>query len=768
MERYYQQLSDWELSSSYPYVPLMGANVETGVTLRSITPTIPAKVPGSVYRDLLNAGLIEDPFYEMNSLKCEWVANRWWVYQTKLQPPHEQPKGRIHLVLEGVDYRARVYLNDELLGIHEGMNIPVEYDVTNKLQYGQENRLCVMLENAPEEMAQIGYTSQTKLMKSRYDYKWDFCTRLVHLGLYKKVYLKETGSCRFTETQVTARAEKDSKAFFRLRAAVDSVRAQQAQLQISIPKAGVQAAVPVTLQPGRNLVEYACHLSDIHYWNTADLGTPTLYDLTAQVVADGQVCDEWTGKAGFKHLEIRPNERAAEDALPYTFVLNGRPLYIKGVNMTPLDELSHAVDRQWYADFLALLRNAHVNLIRVWGGGLIESEDFYELCDEYGIMVWQEFPQSSSGIDNIPSQDPGFLRQLRRAAVAAVLRIRNHVSLAAYSGGNELTDADYVPSTMEDPNIAMLREVVETLDPGRYMYPTSGSGPHLFLTVGDTGRNHDVHGEWKYVGTQEHYRRFNESDSLLHSEFGVDGVNNLPALKTILAPENQGPFSPVENLTWRHHGETWDTLGRDEAIFGKFASLRDFVIASQFIQGEGLRYAVEANRRRAYQNSGSIIWQSNEPWVNTSCTNLIDYYRNPKLAYYMVAQAYAPVHASLRYDKLVWQPGETIQLGLYVSSDLPQGPVQVELRLLSDNGECVLNRRYETQAGDGYAVKLDDIQAAMGRQSITIELTASAAGNCYTTSVLLLAEHDGICSLQAVKDYLRTYYPQAAHCFAES
>ena len=123
----------------------------------------------------------------------------------------------------------------------------------------------------------------------------------------------------------------------------------------------------------------------------------------------------------------------------------------------------------------------------------------------------------------------------------------------------------------------------------------------------------------------------NESDSLLHSEFGVDGVNNLPALKTILAPENQGPFSPVENLTWRHHGETWDTLGRDEAIFGKFASLRDFVIASQFVQGEGLRYAVEANRRRAYQNSGSIIWQSNEPWVNTSCTNLIDYYRNPQV-----------------------------------------------------------------------------------------------------------------------------------------
>ena len=152
---FYKELTDWELSSSYPFVPLLGVNVETGCALSSITPPVPAKVPGSVYRDLLNAGIIEDPFYEMNSLKCEWVANRWWYYATEVEAPVSRPAGTIHLVFEGVDYRVRVFLNGELLGEHEGMNIPVEYDVTDRLRYGEKNLVGVMVENAPEEQAQI-------------------------------------------------------------------------------------------------------------------------------------------------------------------------------------------------------------------------------------------------------------------------------------------------------------------------------------------------------------------------------------------------------------------------------------------------------------------------------------------------------------------------------------------------------------------------------------------------------------------------------------
>ena len=161
------------------------------------------------------------------------------------------------------------------------------------------------------------------------------------------------------------------------------------------------------------------------------------------------------------------------------------------------------------------------SLVRVWGGGLIEKDEFYDLCDENGILIWQELIQSSSGIDNKPSEQEEFLELLKKTAECAVREKRNHVSLAVYSGGNELMEAPDRPCGRENKNIAMLEEIVRRLDGRRAFLPTSASGPREFITS-EKGVSHDVHGSWRYEGNPGHYVLYGESDNLFHSEFGMD------------------------------------------------------------------------------------------------------------------------------------------------------------------------------------------------------------------------------------------------------
>lgn len=661
-----RRLTQWTLTGYHPYTPLWGG--------MPVTAPVPAVVPGSVYDDLHRAGIIDDPYYGMNSLACEWVSNRWWSYETTvtLTPA---PGCRLWLVLRGIDYRARISFNGKELGIHEGMYVPARYDITGIAVSG-ENKVKVILENAPDEMGQIGYTSQTHTQKARFNYKWDFSTRLVGIGLYDDVYIEETGLSRIENVHVR-------------------------YTDAGVLSCAVTADAPCTLEAslsfdGQNIAAAASadgtvrlEIADPHLWYPNGYGSQPLYDLRLVLKCGTYDSDERQMKVGLRTLSYERCLGAPESALPYAASVNGRRIYIKGVNTTPLDCMYGCVGRERYEKFVRLAAEAHVNLIRVWGGGIIEKEDFYDMCDQYGIMVWQEFIQSSSGIDNIPSKLPEFLSLLAKTAECAVLEKRNHVSLTYWSGGNELMDSSGVPSTFDDENIAMLHEITTRLDPDRLMLPTSASGPIEGLDTTRPEANHDVHGPWKYGGTEDHYKLYNTSASMLHSEFGCDGMSNLSSIEKALPPEHLHVDTVKNNLMWRFHGEWWDTLEyRDRQIFGEFTpdELEEFIKCSQYMQAEGIRYALEANRRREIkqlksgaippedigsfrENCGSIVWQWGEPWRNVSCTCLVDYDGKPKAAYYAFREAMKSEHVSLRYDKLLWKRGETFSGTLFVHSD---------------------------------------------------------------------------------------------------
>lgn len=684
----------WEIKGYYPWVPLKDRSMETGKELMGITEWIPARVPGGIHYDLYRAGLIRDPYQDMESFRCEWVENRWWLYRTVVG--RDKLQGSYHtLVFQGIDYEAIIYINGKERCRHEGMYDPVRIDITKEAASGADLEIKVLLMHAPDEMGQIGKTSRTFTQKSRFNYKWDFSARLVNLGIWEKCYIQSEEGAVWAHPHIVT-DYKGAKGYVYVTADIQVRPGITDALEAVAVLENRDGKWQQKLAVSQNHVSGVFVIENPALWYPNGYGNQELYRLKLSLQREEQELDSYEIAIGIRSIAYRQNEESPEDAMPYTFCINGEPVYVKGVNMTPLDHIYGNVSDQHYECMVRMMKNMNVNMVRIWGGGIIEKDSFYRLCDKYGILIWQEFIQSSSGLDNIPSKRPEFLLLLSKTARAAVLSRRNHTALMAWSGGNELTDEAYVPAGYGDENIAMLKEIVEMLDPGRIFLPTSASGPREFVTE-EKGVSHDIHGNWNYMGNPGHYELYAESDSLFHSEFGAEGMCSARSLDRFLSKKYQTLQPAKENMAYRHHGEWWCTYQRDRAIFGTIENMEQYTKCSQWMQAEGLRFILEANRRRKFHNSGSIIWQLNEPWPNVSCTSLVDYYLEQKMAYYWGKTAFADLAVSLDYRKLDYKPGEVFHGVIYAGKETLEEDMKASIacRVRSLDGEVLCLKQWQ-------------------------------------------------------------------------
>jgi beta-mannosidase len=727
----------------------------------------PASVPGSVMDDLWRAGRIPDPYYEGNSLLSEWVPQRSWLFKKVFRPPEEAAASlrgeRVRLCFAGVDYEAEFWLNGECLGRHRGMFTPASFEVGDKLRYGEDNLLAVAIEPAPAEQAQIGRSSSVRTHKSRMGYWWDFCPRLVHQGIWDAVYLEATGPARIEDLWVRPEVAPDMQsASAMVTVELSSTRALQVEVETTVRFEGgvvAQARSRQALNEGANVVSTSLDIASPCLWwpngsDPADTMAPgyagrPLYQAECVVSlceADNlSESDRGSQSFGLRRIEFAPNEGAPADALPYTFLVNGQKVYAKGWNWVPIDALYGVPRLEKLGRLLELARSAHVNLLRVWGGGLIESEAFYDLCDRYRIMIWQEFIQSSSGIDNYPPETPEYAAMLLDEAEQIIPRRRNHPSLALWCGGNELMHWDGTPAGDDVPLLAALRDTVRRLDPGRGWLPTSSSGPVFGNTLENIAHYpdglHDVHGPWEYQGLTEQYTLYNQGCSLFHSEFGVEGFANLSTIEAHIAPEHRWPAT-LENPVYLHSGSWWVKPATLQAVFGELPDLAATVRAGQFLQFEGLRYALEADRRRQYHNSGTMPWQFNEPFPNAACTSAVDYHARPKPVYYAVARAYDRLSLSARYPTLAWAGRETFEAEVWLANSGSTGNrgARLRMRVLGADGKVYESREGDVSYGPNGAARLAQFECplpgpAEGIFFFDLALQSSdgelLAGNCY-------------------------------------
>ncbi len=663
-----QPVREWELSGWWRNSWRAGAPGPQGPAGQPLVGPIVAQVPGAVQADLLRANLIRDMNKGLASAEAEWVEHRDWIFQTRLTVP---PAGSRHvLCFEGLDQTGEIYVGNVCIKKFQGMFRPVEVDVTQFLK--EEKQGCevrvVFLAPPPEIDGQIGWTSRVRELKSRFNYEWDWCPRIVPIGFWDDVCLRTYGPVRLMDS--------------RLRTDWDPVR-QRGILQIVVQTSGPGILRTKVLDGERIVFEDRYIIrepgtpSNVHVelavkpWTVAELGSPQSYRLILELYdPNGELSDCLRRVIGFRRLVWEKNPGAPAGALSYTVRVNDQRVFLKGVNWVPISPLYGTVDTAQYRNWLERFRRMGVNFVRVWGGAIVEKEAFYDLCDELGIMVWQELLQSSSGIDNLPPDDADFITELGEVSRIAVRRRRHHPALIAWCGGNELIDDHQRPVDCNHPNLAHLHKVIAEEDGTRPFFPSSPSGPAFSADISrmHEGRHHDVHGPWEYLGDPDHYTYFNQDDALLRTEVGTAGASRTRLLHRLADGHALWPPAKTEAI-WRHHGAwwvPWDVLTR---WFGPWnpnqENLDHFVALSRYLQAESIRYMVEATRRRAPEASGVVIWMGNEPYANFSNTSLLEYDGVPKPAYSAVRRAFNPSHVSLQYEKLAYEMGDLFVATLF-------------------------------------------------------------------------------------------------------
>jgi beta-mannosidase len=651
---------------------------------------LPARVPGSVVGDLARAGELGDPYVARQSRGAEWVASRSWVYRREFDAPPLAPGERAVLCFDGIDPGARVYVDAVEVGTLDGLYRPGRFDISELVADGGTHRLAVVIPPAPPGEPQVGRTDRVTRHAPRLGYGWDFCPRLVHQGIWRDVRL-EIGSVHLTDVQIRTELNADLTSGQIHVAAV--IEASGGDPVASVVVRDSEGGVVAKAQTSAHRPALTIDVLEPRLWWPNGLGDQHLYPVEVRVVdPEGGACERST-TVGFRHVQMRRNTGAPATALPYTAVVNGQPVELIGWNWAPADALYGDIDDATVDHLIDLAARSGARILRVWGGGLVESEHFYDACDRAGLFVWQEFSQSSSGMQSAPADNPELIEHLREEARVVVPGRTHHPALLMWGGGNELEDDDGPLDETRSPTLTALRDEVARLDPGRHWAPTSPTGPlfHNRLDVIDERPDdmHDVHGPWEHQGLEEHYTLYNRGQALAHTEFGVEGMANRRLWRSLIPEADRWPTGR-ENPVYRHLGDWWNNTELVHECFGGPLRTPDEVRrASQFLQATGLAYAVEADRRRWPRSSMVIPWQLAESYPNAWCTAIIDHAGEPKPAYHAVARAYLPERVTARVDRLAHNGGRaTVEAWVWSEPGRAHGS-QVTARLLDSDGRVV-------------------------------------------------------------------------------
>jgi beta-mannosidase len=621
----------WTLAGFHPYFWKWGGAPDI--------PAVPAKVPGSVQKALLDAGLIPDWNVGVNSRQCEWVENRHWKFEVELPKEWSRvPKrSRALLKCDGLDYQGVVLVNGREAGRFCGTHIPHTFDLTRYLS-ADASRLALVFTEIPRYLGQIGYTSRMREWKARFNYIWDWVARIVQVGVWDSVHLEiREGDAIDNLAMYTDYDYQGGRGSVMVNAKLAIAKADHVEVIVEGQEGEVArrsfAAAP----------DFCCRVDglEVRPWQPNGNGEQRLYAVRVRLLAPGgTVLDEEARKAGFRQVIWKPCAGAPPDADPWRCEINGVPTFLQGVNWVPPQAVFADVSDDDYRVRLQLYRDMGCNILRVWGGSVLERESFYRLCDELGIMVWQEFPLSSSGVDNCPPATAQAIRELRQIAATYITRRQHHPSLLLWSGGNELEGVShpkqqgyFKPVDMTHPTIAALGEAVRALDPTRRFIAASPTGPRFTAAAEEFGKgvHHDIHGPWNWSGPLDGWFSYwDGDDALFRSETGMPGAAPADLIRKYggdmaLPGDSSNPF-------WMHTNGWWIQWPDYLREGGDPNDLDAYVSWSQARQATALGYAARACKQRFPRCGGFIIWMGHDCYPCPVNTAAVDFLGRPKPA----------------------------------------------------------------------------------------------------------------------------------------
>lgn len=599
---------------------------------------IAAQIPGSVQMALLNAGLVPDWNVGLNSRQLEWVENRDWIYQTQIPDEWLRHARKVRLRCLGLDYCGAIQLNGVDVKEFANSFTQHEADLTTHLK-PSGNLLQIWFQQSPRWLGQFGHTSQVREWKPRFNYSWDWTVRLVQIGIWDSIFLDVLTDSEIGNVRVSTSVAKDAETG-NLQAEIAATGGSSLEVLLRRGDTPIRKQRFV-LSEGRALIDWSGLTIDL--WWPNGLGSQPLYDLEIRLLSSGnEMLDMRHLRVGFRSAEWRHTMGAPVSAYPYLCTINGKEIFLFGINWTPIRSNFADLREEDYRKRIALYRDLGVNLIRVWGGGFAEREWLYDLCDEAGILIWQEFPLSSSGLDNDPPDDNTSIKQLAAIAQHYIRRLAHHPAILVWCGGNELAEdrrnhASSQPALTiaHHPMLQRLASVVQTLDPSRAFLPTSPLGPvgSFSRSTCGAGKHWDVHGPWRFSGRVDKEWRdlWQNDDAMFHSEFGAPSASPAELIRKYRGDLSEFPgthSSPLWNRQpwWIDWPEFLQENGRNPK------SLEEFVAWSQMRQSDALTVAVSAARSRFPACGGIIIWMGHDCFPCTANTSIVDYDGNPKPA----------------------------------------------------------------------------------------------------------------------------------------
>ncbi len=634
----------------------------------------PARVPGVVHLDLMRNNMIPDPYLRDNESKLQWIGEVGWEYMKTFQYDERNFAWRhIDLVLKGLDTYANVYLNDSLILVSDNMFREWYVDIKMKLHIGPNTLRIQFPAVIPENKARYAKLpyklpgdEKVVCRKAAYQFGWDWGPSLITSGIWRPVYIREWNAVNVLGVQFVQKKLTDTIARMAARFTLFSELGDSADIRLFLDSTEILRQ-NVILNKGPNVISGDFSIKDPQRWWPNGMGNPTLYNFGYEVYFNGSLVGEGRQKIGLRTIELVQDKDSTGKS--FYFKVNGLPVFVKGANYIPQDNFIPRVKDSAYRAIIADVKQANMNMLRVWGGGIYENDIFYDLCDENGIMVWQDFMYANS----MYPATKEFLDGVRDEAIQNIVRLRRHPCIALWCGNNEIDEGwknwgwqkQYGYSPEDSAAIyrnyrvmfdLILPNNVRKFDSARAYIPSSplhGWGHAESLTEGDSHY-------WGVWWGKEPFANYEKKVGRFMSEFGFQAFPDFSTIKKFTSPEDRAIETPVMKAHQKHP-TGFETI--DEYLLRDYNKPKDFesyTYVSQLLQAKGIVSAIEAHRRAKPYCMGTMYWQLNDCWPVVSWSSR-DYYGKKKALQYAIPAA---------YDQILISPVvEDGRVKVYISSD---------------------------------------------------------------------------------------------------
>ncbi len=660
-----------------------------------------AKVPGQVHTDLLSNQLIDDPFVANNELELQWISEKDWIYKSTFSVDEETlQREHLELHFNGLDTYASVYLNDSLILKSNNAFRAFKIDVKSILK--PENEIKVIFEHTNKqeaiEAAKLAYKMPVEkrvfTRKPQFHYGWDWGPILTSSGISRPIELVSWNDLKIRDVYFNQKYLDDNSASLQAEFEVDfDTLSEPLQVEIFVNDE-LKSTTEILLVSNTFSVPF--QISNPKRWWPHNIGEPYMYSMKAMIKQKNQILDVVEVKKGLRTVKlVREKDSIGET---FYFKVNNVPVYAKGANYIPQHSFQGQVTTQDYERLLDDTVDANMNMLRVWGGGIYEEDIFYKLCDEKGIMVWQDFMFACAMYPG----DKDFLENVKQEAIDNVKRLRNYSSIALWCGNNENNEAwhnwgwqtdrseeekDEIWTNYNALFNAVLPEVVDNYHSEIDYWessPSYGRRDPRSLTEGDAHDWWIWHDEYPFEHLYDAIPRF-------MSEFGFQAFPSYEAIKYINGNDSISVSSKAFDTHQKHprgYSIIKNYMERDYPIPDKD---EDYVYMSQLVQAHGMVLGFEAQRRAKPYNMGTLYWQLNDCWPVISWSG-IDYFGNWKAMHFKTKKAFKDILVSSRVK------GDTLRTWI-VNDKLEAYSGILKTRLMDFEGKIIWENKQDIKVG---------------------------------------------------------------------